>query len=414
MAYAPIENYGVIGNMRTAALVGKHGSIDWYCVPHFDSPSVFAAILDDERGGRFEIAPVGNGAATKQLYWPETNVLITRFLSPDGVGEIEDFMPVGGGDTNDWRDHLIRRVRVVRGCLKFLVRCHPAFDYARAKHETVIDPGNGADFHSPGLSLRLATEVPLRPDGRGVSAEFTLREGEKAIFVIRPIEKGSTHGAPPSPGQTEELFKATVDFWRHWISASTYHGRWREMVHRSALVLKLLTFEPTGAIVAAPTCSLPEHIGGVRNWDYRYTWMRDAAFTIYALLRIGFTEEAAQFMSWLDARCAEATRNEGAADRLRHRRPQRSDRDDARSSRGLPRLPSGAHRQRRRRPAPARHLRRADGLGLPLQQARARRSPTTSGATCGSCWTGCARTGSGRTRGSGRCAAAGSISSTRS
>ena len=311
MAYAPIENYGVIGNMRTAALVGKHGSIDWYCVPHFDSPSVFAAILDDERGGRFEIAPVGNGAATKQLYWPETNVLITRFLSPDGVGEIEDFMPVGGGDTNDWRDHLIRRVRVVRGCLKFLVRCHPAFDYARAKHETVMDPGNGADFHSPGLSLRLATEVPLRADGRGVSAEFTLREGEKAIFVIRPIEKGGQHGAPPSAGQTEELFKATVDFWRHWISASTYHGRWREMVHRAALVLKLMTFEPTGAIVAAPTCSLPEHLGGVRNWDYRYTWLRDAAFTIYALLRIGLTGEASAFMSWLDARCTEATRNEG-------------------------------------------------------------------------------------------------------
>jgi GH15 family glucan-1,4-alpha-glucosidase len=311
VAYEPIENYGVIGNMRTAALVGKHGSIDWYCVPHFDSPSVFAAILDDERGGRFEIAPVGNGAVTKQLYWPETNVLVTRFLSPDGVGEIEDFMPVGGGGTNDWRDHLIRRVRVVRGCLKFLVRCHPAFDYARAKHETVMDPGNGADFHSPGLSLRLATEVPLRPDGRGVSAEFTLREGEKAIFVIRPIEKGSHPGAPPSPGQTEELFKATVAFWRHWISASTYHGRWREMVHRAALVLKLMTFEPTGAIVAAPTCSLPEHLGGVRNWDYRYTWLRDAAFTIYALLRIGLTGEASAFMSWLDARCTEATRNEG-------------------------------------------------------------------------------------------------------
>ena len=143
VAYAPIENYGVIGNMRTAALVGKHGSIDWFCFPHFDSPSVFAAILDDEKGGRFEIAPVGDGAATKQLYWPDTNVLITRFLSADGVGEIEDFMPVGGGGADDWRDHLIRRVRVVRGAVTFHVRCHPAFDYARAPHETVIDPGQG-------------------------------------------------------------------------------------------------------------------------------------------------------------------------------------------------------------------------------------------------------------------------------
>src|SRR4029077_12538350 len=157
VAYAPIEDYGVIGNMRTAALVGKHGSIDWYCVPYFDSPSVFAAILDDGKGGRFEIVPVGDGAATKQLYWPETNVLVTRFLSPDGVGEIEDFMPVGRGGADDWRDHLIRRVRVVRGCVTFQVRCHPAFDYARAPHETVIDPGKGADFHSRNLSLRLAT-----------------------------------------------------------------------------------------------------------------------------------------------------------------------------------------------------------------------------------------------------------------
>jgi GH15 family glucan-1,4-alpha-glucosidase len=311
MAYEPIENYGVIGNMRTAALVGKHGSIDWYCVPFFDSPSVFAAILDDERGGRFEIAPVGDGAAAKQLYWPETNVLITRFLSPDGVGEIEDFMPVGAGETGDWRDHLIRRVKVVRGCLKFRLRCHPAFDYGRARHETVIDPGKGVDFHSPGLSLRLATEVSLRPDGRGVSSEFILREGESATFVIRPIEKGKEHAAPPSPEKTEELFKATISYWRRWISVCTYHGRWREMVHRSALLLKLLTFEPTGAIVAAPTCSLPEHVGGGRNWDYRYTWIRDAAFTIYSLLRIGFAEEATAFMGWLDARCSEADRNQG-------------------------------------------------------------------------------------------------------
>ncbi len=280
-------------------------------MPYFDSPSVFAAILDDGKGGRFEIVPVNDGAATKQLYWPETNVLVTRFLSPDGVGEIEDFMPVGGGGADDWRDHLIRRVRVVRGTVTFQVRCQPAFDYARAPHETVIAPGQGADFHSRTLSLRLATEVPLRRDGQGVAAEFTLREGECATFALRPIDKGAAAAAPPSAAQTEELFKATVSFWRRWISASTYYGRWREMVHRSALLLKLLTFEPTGAIVAAPTCSLPEHPGGVRNWDYRYTWIRDAAFSIYSLLRIGLTGEASAFMGWLDARCSEATREEG-------------------------------------------------------------------------------------------------------
>jgi GH15 family glucan-1,4-alpha-glucosidase len=311
VAYQPIENYGVIGNMRTAALVGKHGSIDWYCVPAFDSPSVFAALLDDRKGGRFEIVPLDDGTATKQLYWPETNVLVTRFLSPDGVGEIEDFMPVGGGETGDWRDHLIRRVRVVRGRLRFRMRCQPAFDYARAEHETVLDDGNGADFHSRDLSLRLATKVPLRRDGGGVSAEFTLKEGENETFVLRPIERGKPTPEPPSPAKTEELFKATVAYWRRWIASCTYHGRWREMVHRSALLLKLLTFEPTGAIVAAPTCSLPEHPGGVRNWDYRYTWIRDAAFTIYSLLRIGLAEEASAFMGWLDARCAEADRDQG-------------------------------------------------------------------------------------------------------
>lgn len=310
MAYKPIEDYGIIGNMRTAALVGKHGSIDWYCFPNFDSPSVFGAILDDGKGGRFEICPIGDGATPKQLYWPETNVLITRFLSVDGVGEIEDFMPVGSPKAEAWRDQLIRRVRVVRGEVKFRVTCHPAFDYARAGHETVVEKG-GACFHSPSLSLGLASEVPLVKDEKGVTAELVLREGQTATFALRPVEPGSGCGEPLVPGEIDTLFHQTVAFWRHWISGCSYQGRWREMVHRSALALKLMTYEPTGAIVAAPTCSLPEHLGGVRNWDYRYTWLRDAAFTIYALLRIGLTGEASRFMSWIDARCAEADPDEG-------------------------------------------------------------------------------------------------------
>ncbi|MFL6195167.1 MAG: glycoside hydrolase family 15 protein [Thermoanaerobaculia bacterium] len=309
MAYQPIENYGVIGNMRTAALVGKDGSVDWYCFPHFDSPSVFAAILDDEKGGRFEICPAADGVS-KQLYWPETNVLITRFLSPDGVGEIEDFMPVGSAKAEELRDQLVRRVRVVRGALTFRLRCHPAFDYARATHETETTRG-GAVFRSASLNLGLATDVPLELDGRGVAAELTLREGQSATFILGPVDAQGCCVQAPSAGETEELFQQTVAFWRRWIAACAYHGRWREMVHRSALVLKLLTFEPTGAIVAAPTCSLPEHLGGVRNWDYRYTWLRDAAFTVYGLLRIGLTSEASNFMSWIDARCGEADRNEG-------------------------------------------------------------------------------------------------------
>jgi GH15 family glucan-1,4-alpha-glucosidase len=310
VAYQPIEDYGIIGNMRTVALVGRNGSIDWYCFPYFDSPSVFGAILDDAKGGRFEISPLSQDVATKQLYWPETNVLVSRFLSADGVGEIEDFMPVGAPAEDPWRDQLIRRVRLVRGALKFRLRCVPAFDYARAAHETVVER-EGACFNSSGLSLELATDVSLSRDGDGVAAEFTLKEGESATFVLRPADPQGGCGPAPSAQEMEALFQQTIAYWRRWISACTYHGRWREMVHRSALALKLLTFEPTGAIVAAPTCSLPEHPGGVRNWDYRYTWMRDAAFTVYALLRIGLTEEASRFMSWIDSRCAEADRDAG-------------------------------------------------------------------------------------------------------
>jgi GH15 family glucan-1,4-alpha-glucosidase len=297
--YKPIENYGVIGNLRTAALVGMDGSIDWLCLPHFDSSSVFAAILDDAKGGRFRIAPTYDPLRHKQFYWPDTNILITRFLHADGVGEVEDYMPVGGAGTVP--DELIRRVRVVRGRLPFRLECRPAFDYARGAHQTHI-AGAGARFDGPRLSLGLAAPVPLQPDGDGVVADFTLGEGEKVTFVLRLIGPEDRLGNCPGTGDAEELFRDTVAFWRRWVSKCTYTGRWRGMVERSALTLKLLSFEPTGAIVAAPTCSLPEAIGGERNWDYRYTWVRDAAFTLYGLLRIGFTEEAVRFGDWVKDR----------------------------------------------------------------------------------------------------------------
>ena len=297
--YQPIENYGVIGNLRTAALVGMDGSIDWLCLPHFDSPSVFAAILDDAKGGRFRIAPTYDPLRHKQFYWPDTNILITRFLHADGVGEVEDYMPVGGAGTVP--DELIRRVRVVRGRLPFRLECRPAFDYARGAHQIHI-AGAGARFDGPRLSLGLAAPVPLQPDGDGVVADFTLGEGEKVTFVLRLIGPEDRPGSCPGTGDAEELFRDTVAFWRRWLSKCTYTGRWRGMVERSALTLKLLSFEPTGAIVAAPTCSLPEAIGGERNWDYRYTWVRDAAFTLYGLLRIGFTEEAVRFGDWVKDR----------------------------------------------------------------------------------------------------------------
>jgi GH15 family glucan-1,4-alpha-glucosidase len=303
MPYQPIENYGVIGNLRTAALVGMDGSIDWLCLPHFDSPSVFAAILDDQKGGRFRIAPAGDQFRHKQFYWPDTNILVTRFLHDDGVGELEDYMPVRGAGGAP--DELIRRVRVVRGRLSFRLECRPAFDYARATHECHLGP-HGARFDGPGLNLGLASPIPLRPDGAGVVADFTLGEGEKATFVLRRLVPDEEAGRCPGEGEAEDLFRDTVAYWRRWLSRCTYIGRWREMVHRSALTLKLVSFEPTGAIVAAPTCSLPESIGGPRNWDYRYTWIRDAAFTLYGLLRIGFTEEAARFRDWLEGRWQDA------------------------------------------------------------------------------------------------------------
>jgi GH15 family glucan-1,4-alpha-glucosidase len=304
MAYLPIEDYGIIGNMRTAALVGLGGSIDWFCFPRFDSPSVFAAILDDKKGGYFKIAPLGDDVVYKQLYWPGTNVLITRFLSTDGVGEITDYMPIGQRTADDGHNRLIRRVAVVRGTMKFRVECRPAFNYARDRHQTVVS-SKGAAFHSPALSLGLTSSVPLKQDANGVCSEFTLDEGQTTRFVLSQIETGEGCGSFLPEGESRELFKETVDYWNRWLSHSTYRGRWREMVERSALVLKLLTYEPTGAIVAAPTCSLPEGTGGERNWDYRYTWIRDAAFTVYGLMRVGFTEEAGKFMDWIEARCHE-------------------------------------------------------------------------------------------------------------
>jgi GH15 family glucan-1,4-alpha-glucosidase len=303
MRYQPIENHGIVGNMHSAALVSLDGSVDWLCLPRFDSPSVFGAILDAEKGGRFRIAPAAAGTLRqKQYYWPETNVLITRFLHPDGIAEVEDYMPVGRGAEPGAQ--LVRRVRVVRGRLPLEMECRPAFDYAQARHTTTVS-ACGARFDGPDRSLGLAVSVPLRRDDDGVVAAFLLGEGESATFVLRTIAPDAQPGRCPGTEEAEEWFRETVAYWQWWAARCTYRGRWREVVLRSALALKLLTYQPTGAIVAAPTTSLPEGIGGVRNWDYRYTWIRDAAFTVYAFLRVGFTEEAARFRDWLTARYQE-------------------------------------------------------------------------------------------------------------
>ena len=304
MSYQPIEHYGIIGNMRTAALVGMNGSIDWLCVPFFDSPSVFAAILDDQKGGRFEIGPRQEDVRTKQFYWPETNVLVTRFLSPDGVGELEDFMPVGLPRESPWHDQLVRRVKVMRGTVAFRMYCRPAFDYARTPHRTTIGE-HGAIFESAALSLGLASSVPLSCEDKACTGPSCFMKGRRRFSCCASCNPVRLAIGAHRTRKRRDVFEHTVNYWHRWLSKCTYTGRWREMVYRSALTLKLMTFEPTGAIIASPTCSLPESIGGGRNWDYRYTWIRDAAFTLYGLLRIGFTEEAQAYMKWLEARAGE-------------------------------------------------------------------------------------------------------------
>jgi GH15 family glucan-1,4-alpha-glucosidase len=305
--YAPIGEYGVIGDLYTVALVGMDGSIDFLCLPHFDSPSVFAALVDAERGGRFRIAPLLERAARKQLYLPDTNVLLTRFLDASGVAELSDFMPVEGAGQAQAHT-LVRRAKTVRGDVRFQMRCDPRFDYARATHTVerrsdteVLFCGRSGDGE---LVLRLRSSVPMRLENGAALAEFTLGADTSAWFVLEVVLVQA-----PSPSEQPDYqsgaFKQTVNFWRHWVARSTYRGRWREIVNRSALTLKLLTSREYGSIVAAPTFGLPETIGGGRNWDYRYTWIRDSSFTLYGLMRLGYTQEADAFMRWVMARCQE-------------------------------------------------------------------------------------------------------------
>jgi GH15 family glucan-1,4-alpha-glucosidase len=309
MAYLPIEHHGIIGDLHTAALVGTDGTIDWLCLPHFDSPSVFAAILDDKKGGRFRIAANTKEARRRQMYLPDTNVLLTRFLTSDGVGEIIDFMPVADRPKSREDHRVIRLVRGVRGDIPFVVSCRPAFAFA-TRPSTLERAGDGWRWTSGDTALDLATPLDLRREGNALRATFTLHAGDEIPLVLRHVRPDD---APPRVSLEACLdeFRRTVRFWQSWIGAAHYQGRWREMVKRSCLALKLLTFAPTGAIVAAPTTSLPERIGGSRNWDYRYVWIRDAAFTLYALLRVGFQEEAAAFMQFVEARCREIAPGDG-------------------------------------------------------------------------------------------------------
>src|SRR5215207_4791132 len=235
--YLPIAEHGLIGDLHTVALVGTDGTIDLYCCPRFDSPSVFAAILDADHGGRFRISPDYDGWSSKQLYLPDTNALITRFLTPDG--EVQDFMPPPRTGEAAHRHRMIRRVLAVRGQMRFAVDVAPRFDYARARHELALTP-HGALFRSAELALSLSTRCPLEiVDRRDVRARIELRAGETATFVLDRVEPGETP-VLCSDAAVAAAFDATVAFWRRWLGRSCYSGRRRETVLRSALTLKLL------------------------------------------------------------------------------------------------------------------------------------------------------------------------------
>jgi GH15 family glucan-1,4-alpha-glucosidase len=302
--YPPIAEHGLIGDLQTAALVTTDGSVDWFCCPRFDSPSVFGCLLDHDKGGRFRIAAEADDCVVKQLYFPDTAILITRFMTPDGVGEVIDFMPVAEPERASDRHRLVRVVRCVRGELRFVFECAPRFDYGRQAHELELTD-QGAVFRTPTLALTLhgGGQGAMQRHGNDVRGALTVRAGQAGGVMLESAADG-----PPRSMAPEELlglFNQTTRFWRGWLARSSYRGRWREMVNRSAIALKLMTYAPTGALVAAPTAGLPELVGGERNWDYRYTWIRDASFSVHALLGLGFADEAEAFGRWLNDRATE-------------------------------------------------------------------------------------------------------------
>ncbi|MBX6363335.1 MAG: glycoside hydrolase family 15 protein [Gemmatimonadetes bacterium] len=301
--YPPISSYAIIGNCRTAALVSDRGSIDWLCLPRFDSPSIFGALLDAGKGGRFQICPAGPFRASRR-YVGESNVLETTFRTATGVLRLTDFMPA----ESEWEkrralrpDHLlVRLVDCLQGAVDVDVCCAPRPEYA-AETPHLADRGPLGLIYSHGRHvLALQGDIPLAVDDAAATAtaRVHLAAGESRWLSLAYSDGFPAVLAPPG-AILRELAHRSVDWWEHWISSCTYDGPFAQAVRRSALALKLLTFAPSGAVVAAPTTSLPERPGGVRNWDYRYCWLRDASLTVRALLGLGYTIEAGSFLSWL-------------------------------------------------------------------------------------------------------------------
>jgi pentatricopeptide repeat protein len=309
--YPNISDHGLIGDLQTCALVTNEGTVDFFCCPRFDSPSVFASLLDADGGGYFSIKPASDDYVTKQLYFPNTAMLITRFMTPDGVGEVLDFMPVIEGEPTN-KHRLVRHLRVARGTMRFVLDIQPRFNYGRSGH-TVEVSEDGAVFRGEdGMHLTLSVagkreagegRATVEQDGQGLRATFEMREGESGRGAV--LESMGGEPRAMTTAELQHLANDTAGYWKDWLGRSTYLGRWREMVNRSAMTLKLLTYEPTGAPVAAATFGLPEQVGGERNWDYRFTWVRDASLSMHALAGLGYMVEAGRFAMWLRDRVAE-------------------------------------------------------------------------------------------------------------
>jgi GH15 family glucan-1,4-alpha-glucosidase len=300
--YPPIADHAMVGDLQTAALVSSDGTVDWLCAPRFDSPSVFASLLDHDRGGHFGIS-ADTPRSPIQLYLQDTAVLVTRFLAEDGVGEVVDFMPVEHPERPAGRHRLVRILRVTRGRVRFTLQCRPRFDYGRAGHRLDLAE-DAVRFDAPGARATLQTAGPVTwsGDGDDVRGEVSLGPDDFAAVVLTLGDPDDGPLPPLSRTDVMTLYEQTRDLWHAWIRRSRYHGRWQDMVNRAAITLKLLTYAPTGAPVAAPTMGLPEQIGGGRNWDYRYTWVRDGSMSVGALLGLGYLEEAHAFRSWLGDR----------------------------------------------------------------------------------------------------------------
>jgi GH15 family glucan-1,4-alpha-glucosidase len=293
--YLPLRDYAVIGDGRTVALIGRDGSIDWLCLPDLDSPSVFAAVLDAERGGRFTLHPREPHEARRR-YLPDTNVLETTFTTPTGSVRLTDAMALPGEGLGPSRE-LVRRVEGVAGRVSMTWRAEPRFGYGSATTRIEMrGPYPVAVSGHDALAVCAWDAGTVHCDGTGVGADFEVREGARSTIAL-----AAAHGEPlvfPGRDQTEARVEATVGFWRRWAGQLKYTGPWRDAVVRSALALKLLVFAPSGAIAAAATTSLPETIGGTRNWDYRYSWIRDSSFTLEALHQLGCHDEATSFFWW--------------------------------------------------------------------------------------------------------------------